>query len=194
MNTMTSGHLSEEALMRWQMGDATDAERTHVDNCAECQAQARPLQDALSWFGAAARQWGEEKAALVHEWREAKAAVAQEWQESTSAAARERRESKSAAARSWRSMVGVWAAVSVALLLIFGIGLPRWKAHRAAIEAQVHQQQQQQEKQALARDNALLDQVDQDVSQVVPEAMQPLSWNTATSGAGNATGSTASRQ
>jgi hypothetical protein len=172
MNDRMSGHLSEEALMRWQMGDATDAERAHIGACTECQAQARPLQDALSWFGAAARQWGEEKAALIEEWRE----------------------SKHAAARTWRSMVGMWATVSVALLLIFGIGLPRWKAHRAAIEAQVHQQQQQQEKQELARDNALLDEVDQDVSQVVPEAMEPLSWNTANSGAVNSTGGTAARQ
>jgi hypothetical protein len=172
MNDRMSGHLSEEALMRWQMGDATDAERAHIGACTECQAQARPLQDALSWFSAAARQWGEEKAALIEEWRE----------------------SKHAAARTWRSMVGMWATVSVALLLIFGIGLPRWKAHRAAIEAQVHQQQQQQEKQELARDNALLDEVDQDVSQVVPEAMEPLSWNTANSGAVNSTGGTAARQ
>lgn len=172
MNDRMSGHLSEEALMRWQMGDATDAERAHVDVCAECQAQARPLQDALSWFGAAARQWGDEKAALIEEWRE----------------------SRHAASRNWRSMVGLWAAVSVALLLIFGIGLSRWKAHRAVIEAQVHQQQQQQEKQELARDNALLDEVDQDVSQVVPEAMEPLSWNTANSGAAISTGGTAARQ
>ena len=172
MNDRMSGHLSKEALMRWQMGDATGAERAHVGACVECQAQARPLQDALSWFGAAARQWGEEKAALMEEWRE----------------------SKHAAARNWRNMVGMWAAVSMALLLIFGIGLPRWKAHRAAIEAQVHQQQQQQEKQELARDNALLDEVDQDVSQVVPEAMEPLSWNTANSGAASSTGGTAARQ
>jgi hypothetical protein len=184
MNERASGHLSEEAVMRWQMGDADDAERAHVATCAECQAQAKPLEDALSWFGAAARQWGEEKAALAEEWREAKAAAVEEW-----------RESKHAAARSWRSMVAMWATVSVALLLIFGIGLPRWKAHRAAIEAQLHQQQQQQQqKQELARDNALLDEVDQDVSQVVPEAMEPLSWNTANSGAVSSTGGKAARQ
>jgi hypothetical protein len=58
----------------------------------------------------------------------------------------------------------------------------------------VHQQQQQQEKQELARDNALLDEVDQDVSQVVPEAMEPLSWNTANSGSVSSTGGTAARQ
>jgi hypothetical protein len=172
--------------MRWQMGDANEAERAHVANCTECQVQAKPLHDALSWFGAAARQWGEEKAAVAQEWREAKAAATREW-----------RESKSAAARSWRSMVGVWAAVSVVLLLIFAIGLPLRNAHRAAIQAQMHQQQQQREiedRQELARDNALLDQVDQDVSQVVPEAMQPLSWSTTNSGAVTQSGGTASRQ
>ena len=187
----TSGHLNQEALLRLQMGDANEADRAHVAMCKECQAQAKPLEDALSWFGAAARQWGEEKAAVAEEWREAKAAAVLEWQES-----------KNAAARNWRSMIGVWATVSVALLLIFGIGLgiglPRWNAHRAAIEAEVRQQQQlqreKQDKQELARDNALLDQVDQDVSQEVPEAMQPLSWSPASSGSASPSGRSASRQ
>ena len=86
-------------------------------------------------------------------------------------------ESRSTAARSWRSMAAAWVTVGVALLLIFGIGLPRWEAHRAAIEAQVQQRQQQQAQQELVRDNALLEEVDQDVSQEVPSAMQPLSWS-----------------
>jgi uncharacterized iron-regulated membrane protein len=90
-------------------------------------------------------------------------------------------------------MAAAWALVSVALLVMFGIGLPRWKAHRAAIETQA-QQQQQRQKQELARDNALLDEVDQDVSQVVPEAMQPLSWSATNSGGVSSTGGTASRQ
>jgi hypothetical protein len=167
MNKNTSAHLNDETLIRWQMGDATEPERKHVAECTECQTQAQPLQDALRWFGAAARQWGEERAALVQEWHESRGAAAQEW-----------RESRAAAARGWRGMAAAWALVSVALLLIFAIGMPRWKAHRAAIEAQV-QQRQQEQKQELARDNALLEAVDQDVSQVVPEAMQPLSWSTA---------------
>jgi hypothetical protein len=91
-------------------------------------------------------------------------------------------------------MVSAWAVVSVALLLMFGIGLPRWKAHRAAVEAQMQQRQQQQEKQELARDNALLEEVDQDVSQVVPEAMQPLSWNGANGSTTSVTNGTATRQ
>lgn len=161
-----NSHLSEEAMLRWQAGEASEVEQAHVAQCAECQAQTQPLADALKWLGAAARQWGAEKAALAHEWREARAAAMQEWHES-----------KSAAARSWRSMAAAWVTVSVALLLMFGIGLPRWKAHRAAIEAQVQQRQQQQAQQELARDNALLDEVDQDVSQEVPSAMQPLSWS-----------------
>jgi hypothetical protein len=183
MSGWTSAHLNEEAMARWQMGEASEAERAHIAACAECQAQTRPLADALSWFGAAAREWGQERSAVAQEWRTAKASAVQEW-----------RESKAAAARSWRSMVAAWAVAGAVLLLMFAVGVPRWKAHRAAMEAQVEQRQQQQEKQELARDNALLDEVDQDVSQVVPEAMQPLSWNTAKSNAAGATDATASRQ
>jgi hypothetical protein len=179
MNKNTSAHLNDETLVRWQLGDATELERTHVAECPECQAQAKPLKDALSWFGAAARQWGEERAALVEEWHQSRDAAAQEW-----------RESRTAAARGWRSMVAAWALVSVTLLLVFAIGMPQWKAHRAAIEAQVQQQEQKQE---LARDNALLEEVDQDVSQVVPEAMQPLSWSAANSNATSSASDTALR-
>jgi hypothetical protein len=161
-----NSHLNQEAMLRWQAGEASEVEQAHVAECAECRAQTQPLADALQWFGSAARQWGAEKAALAQEWREARAAAMQEWHES-----------KSAAARSWRSMAAAWVTVGVALLLMFGIGLPRWEAHRAAIEAQVQQRQQQQAQQELVRDNALLEEVDQDVSQEVPSAMQPLSWS-----------------
>ena len=115
MNEKTSAHFDEEALMRWQMGDTAEAERDHLAGCVDCQARTRSLADSLSWFGAAARQWGEEKAVASEDL----------W------------ERKPAASMHWRSMVAVWAMVSVALLLVFGIGLQRWEAHRAAIEAQV---------------------------------------------------------
>jgi hypothetical protein len=183
MNKDTSAHLNDETLMRWQVGDATEPERTHVAECAECQAQAKPLKDALSWFGVAARQWGEERAALVEEWHKSRDAATQEW-----------RMSKAAAARGWRSMAAAWALVSITLLLIFAIGVPRWKAHQATIEAQVQQQRQQEQKQELARDNALLEEVDQDVSQVVPEAMEPLSWNTASGNIASTSSSSGARQ
>ena len=183
MSERTGAHFDEEAAMRWQMGEATEAERAHVAACTECQTQTRPLADALSWCGAAARQWGEEKATAAQECTEAKAAAGQEW-----------RESKAIAAWSRRSMLAAWAMVSVVLLLVFGIGLPRWKAHRAAMMAQLQQQHQQEEKQELARDNTLLEAVDQDVSQVVPEAMQALSWNAANSNAAGTAEGPASRQ
>jgi hypothetical protein len=183
MNKITNAHLNADALMRWQMGDATELERTHVAECAACQAQAQPLKDALGWFSTAARQWGEERAALVQEWHDSRSAAVQEW-----------RESKVAAAQGWRGMATAWALVSVALLLVFTIGVPRWKAHRAAIVAQVQQQRQQEAKQELASDNALLEEVDQDVSQEVPEAMQSLSWNTSNSTGTSTSGDTVSRQ
>ena len=101
------------------------------------------------------------------------------------------RKSHASAARGLRTIAAAWALAGVALLLLFAIGVPRWKAHQAAIEAQ---QRQQEQKQDLARDNALLEAVDQDVSQEVPVAMQPLSWNTASSTSASSTGGLASRQ
>jgi type II secretory pathway pseudopilin PulG len=66
------------------------------------------------------------------------------------------------------------------LLLMLSIGLPRWQQHRAAVVAQAEQQRQQQ----LTADNALLEEVDQDVSQVVPDAMLPLSLNSSSTASG----------
>ena len=163
MKQMTGGHLDKDAMLRWQMGEAGGAERAHVADCARCRAETEPLKDALGWFGAAAREWGGEKAALVREWHDAKEAAALEW-----------RESKSALRLHWRSMVGVWAAVAAVLLLIFGIGLPRHKAQQAPTTAQV---QQPEAKQQITSDNALLEAVDQDVSREVPAALQPLTWS-----------------
>jgi hypothetical protein len=167
MNKLAESHLSKEALLRWQMGDATEAERTHAKECAECQAETRPLQDALSWFGAAARQWGEEKAAVSRERSAAKSVALEGW-----------RASGTAASAGWRIMIGAGAAVAMVLLLLVSIGLPRWKAHQAAMQAQI-QQQKLEQKQQIARDDALLDEVDQDVSQEVPAALEPLTWSSA---------------
>ena len=180
MNKNMSAHLNEETFIRWQMGDATESERNHIEECTECRAKAKTLKDALSWFGAAARQWGEERAALVQSDHDARDAAVLEW-----------RKSHASAARGLRTIAAAWALAGVALLLLFAIGVPRWKAHQAAIEAQ---QRQQEQKQDLARDNALLEAVDQDVSQEVPVAMQPLSWNTASSTSASSTGGLTSRQ
>jgi hypothetical protein len=186
-------HLTEEMLLHVQTGDASDAERAHLAGCQECQQQAEPLSDALRWFGAAAREFGAEKAALAAEWRESKAAMVQDWREGKASANQEWREARVAAAAHRRSFIATWAAVAAVLLLMFGIGLPRWQQHRAAVTARAEQQRQQ----ALTEDDALLEEVDQDVSQVVPDAMQPLSLNSSSSSSsttGSTRGSAATRQ
>lgn len=175
-------HLTEEMLLRVQMGDpASEAERAHLATCEECRSQAEPLSDALRWFGAAAREFGAEKAALAAERRDGRAGAVEEWQQAKRSAYAHR-----------RSLMATWAAVAAVLLLTFGIGLPRWQQHKAAVTARVEQQRQQQ----LTEDNALLDEVDQDVSQVVPDAMQPLSLNgnSSSSASGSARSDAATRQ
>lgn len=156
MNENTGTHLDRQAVLRWEMGDATEAERRHMTSCAACQAEANPLKDALQWFGAAAREWGEQKAAIsVRSTRVRHAEVV-----------------------SWRVLAGVFAAAIIALLVVFGIGLPHGKSRQATNHAQVQPQQvEQHQQQEIASDDALLEEVDQAVSREVPAAMQPLSWS-----------------
>jgi hypothetical protein len=149
-----NSHLSQEEILRWQAGDASEVEQAHIAECAECRAQTQPLADALQWFGAAARQWGAEKAALAGTSR-VDVRTTLRW-------------GKFAAA----------LALACMLLVASGIALLRWqKSPSVPTQARV-QQQQETPQQQLAHDNALLEAVDQDVSQEVPSAMQPLSWST----------------
>jgi hypothetical protein len=149
MNT----HLSKKAMLRWQAGEASELERGHVAECTQCQAQIQPLTDALSWFGAAAREWGAERAAVPR-----------------------RLQAVAGGVHRWYRFA-IAAALACVLLLATGVALLDWsRSHMAPMQAQAPQQQQVTQ-QELARDNALLDEVDQDVSQEVPAAMQPLSWS-----------------
>jgi hypothetical protein len=147
-----NSHLSQEAMLRWQAGDASAVEQAHIAECVECQAQTQSLGDALQWFGSAARQWGAEKAAST---RTSRVDVRPPLH--------------------WGRFAAALALVC--MLIATGIALLRWqKDPRVPMQARV-QQQQETSQQQLARDNALLEAVDQDVSQEVPSAMQPLSWN-----------------
>jgi hypothetical protein len=139
-------------MLRWQAGEASEAEQAHIAECAGCRAQIQPLADALKWFGSAARHWGAEKAALAR--------------------------TSGADVRTTLRWGRLAAAVALACLLLVatGIALLRWQKTSGA-PMQTHAQQQQETTQELARDNALLDEVDRDVSQEVPSAMQPLSWS-----------------
>ncbi len=168
-----NGHLSEDAMLRWQMGNASEAETVHVAGCRACQGQTQSLTDTLGWFGAAARQWGEEQGSTTHRWLAA------------SPAPRRHR---------WHSVTAGVAMVCAILLVMLGIAMPRWQAHRATFAAQAREKQMQQE---LARDNALMEAVDRDVSQEVPDAMEPLSWEKSwgnTDGARSPSGSISTRQ
>jgi len=160
-------HLTEEMLLRVQMGDASEGARAHLAGCEQCRRQVEPLRDALRWFGSAAREFGAEKAALPRSAR----VGAHTW-----------------SGLSWGMSRGLAAACCV-LLILLAVAIPRWQQHRAAVAALAQQQRQQQ----LTEDDALLEEVDQDVSQVVPEAMQPLSGNSS-SGSGSTNGTTATRQ
>lgn len=142
---MSGTHLKQDEVLRWQLGEASEAERLHVATCVACQAQVQPLVQALQGFGAATRQWGEAKATMSRP----KAAPAEFHLQ-------------------WRML----AAVCALLLIAIGMGAVRWQAHEAALHAAAIRRQAEQQ---LAQDNALLEAIDQDVSQVTPQALTPLS-------------------
>lgn len=148
-----NSHLSEEAMLRWQAGGASAVEQAHIAECPQCRAQTQPLADALHWFGAAAREWGAEKAAFA---RTSRVDVR--------------------ASRHWGRFAAA-LAVACMLLVATGIALLRWQQSPSVPTQARAQQQQETTQQELARDNTLLEEVDQDVSQEVPSAMQPLSWS-----------------
>lgn len=141
---MTSEHLADEAALRWQIGEATAAERAHVAQCATCQAQTHPLAESLQLFRTAAQEWGAVKAATTP-----------------------RTHAPQHVRLSWSAI----AAVCALLLLTISIAAVRWQSRQASLQMAARQRQVQQQ---MAQDDALLEAVDQDVSQIVPDALTPL--------------------
>lgn len=164
MSEMRELHLSEEAVLRFEMNEATAEDRAHIAACLRCRAEVERLSDAVQSFGVAARHFAAQKAATVGLKR-----------------------SRVAAEHGWRGLAASLALACTVLALLLGVGMPRWQAHQAALASRAAEQRQQQ----LAADNALLEEVDQDVSQVVPQPMQPLSWSSSGT-TSNTTSSTAS--
>ena len=160
---MNTTHLDKEAALRWQWGEVTEAERAHVAACDACRGQVEPLAQTLSTFTLAARAWGDAKAAAA-----------------PLPSAQELRHPHAAAPGWWRGMAITAMAVGAMLLLVITFAMPRWRKHSvansAAQQAAVRQQQRQQQ---ITQDDALLEAVDQDVSQVVPQARSPLSGSAA---------------
>lgn len=173
----TTPHLDREAALRWQMGDARDDERAHVAACAACQAQLQPLTEALQVFRAAAVEWSEAKSVAVPEWSDAKSVAAPAWSDARSVAAAEQKwlERKAAAGQPRRRVALSWAVACALLLTTFALGLSRWQAHQTAHQAALQAAARLQQTRQLEQDDALLESIDQDVSQVLPQALAPLS-------------------
>jgi hypothetical protein len=169
---MKTAHLDSKAALRWQWGEATETERAHMAACSTCRAQVEPLAEALGCFTLAARQWGDAKAAAAGERHPSQAAATEQWRHANIAAAQEWRAAKTAAARPRRGMAFAGAAVCSVLVVIFALGLPGWQAHQHPPQAAAYRQPAEQQK---TQDDALLEAIDRDVSQVVPAALTPLS-------------------
>jgi hypothetical protein len=105
-----------------------------------------PFEESLALFGESARLWAAEREA---------ARPAGLVRLSTESSTR-RKGSGYAGAHLW-----LWSAALAMLLLM--LGLPMWR----------HQEQAARQRE-LASDSVLLQQVDEDVSQVVPDALAPL--------------------
>lgn len=51
-------HLSSDGISQWVAGGGTSGDREHMQTCAECRAEVRKLQNALSGYSGFARDWG----------------------------------------------------------------------------------------------------------------------------------------
>ncbi len=137
-------HLSDHELAAWQAGECSPQSASHMAECGDCRRGASRLEDALGLFGETARTWSSERLA-AH-----KAHMVVD-------PARGR--------GSMRQHGWVWTAAVAMMLLI--AGLTTWMQEQHAAQQAAQQRQ-------LASDTVLLQEIDEDVSQVVPEALAPL--------------------
>jgi hypothetical protein len=152
------GHLTAKEISQWLVEGPEQSAAQHVQNCWTCQAKLTEAQQPLTAF----------RSALVN-WSEAQAQV----RLSVVPGLAERNE------RSWRLRLWLPAATfALAALLLVGY---------AKIPALLHSHATGQQQSAAAStsatdsDAALMDQVDTEVSEAVPDAMAPLtdlvSWD-----------------
>ena len=59
MNRHHSGHLSEEGVIMYVIGDIGAEERQHAEACASCQVKIAKLAGALAHFRGAVRDWSD---------------------------------------------------------------------------------------------------------------------------------------
>ena len=151
-----NGHWSEEEISQWMAEGRDRARASHLDECAVCAAEVARMETALGEFREAVKSWSAAQTPAAF-WREA----------------RVRNASGLVGAPTRRGVpVLRWAAGMAALIVI------------SAIPVYQHRQQQARRAEMARADAVLLEQVDAEVSQAVPEPMQPLvalvSWNSTT--------------
>ena len=56
MNDRTKQHLTDDELLEWLDGSAGPAVRTHLVDCGPCRAEAHALQDGISRYAVATRR------------------------------------------------------------------------------------------------------------------------------------------
>lgn len=56
MNDRTKQHLTDDELLEWLEGEAGAAGRTHLEGCAACRDEAHALQDGISRYAIATRR------------------------------------------------------------------------------------------------------------------------------------------
>jgi hypothetical protein len=177
-------HLSKQQVMDWLCTGPTAEQRAHVENCRECEAKLAELAEPIAVFRTAATALGERKAAGVS------------WE-----AGRGRRSARAVpAALAWAGVLLMIVAVSVPVV---------WRqqksqeharqqlregqrpaaqatttavaSHAADATSALKQDVPVETAKNRAEDALLLEQVDDDVSRSVPQAMAPLtvlvSWS-----------------
>jgi hypothetical protein len=150
---LADDHLADDELHAWQAGERSAESAQHVAECAECHRSVSRMEEVLALFGETARAWSAERSA-IHPMRAVpvpgvlgSGLLGLGWKRN------------SPLQRGW-----VWtAAVALLLLIVSGGAWVQQVQHQRAARAR-----------QLASDSVLLQQVDEDISQAVPEALAPL--------------------
>ena len=141
-------HLSPEDISRWFAGEHSGELERHAGECEACSARLDRMESAMAEFRGS-----------VHDWSAAQSAVASQiaWQ------ARQTTEDDGLSHRHTpvRHLARTWI-LAAASVLILASG-PAWWHYR-----------QQARAAEMARADALLQQVDAEISRAVPRTMEPL--------------------
>ncbi len=140
-------HLSDDELAQWLSGDATVEGRAHVDECAECRAEAMALRDGISRYALALRGQAEGRMQ-----------------------GRPVRVTRMLATR----RLG-WAGVALALLLAAPAAWVMRPHAGPAGQNGAGTQTAEEPSQIKMSDDELLDAVDRDLDRDVPQALAPVS-------------------